>query len=159
MLLWNFYIIFVIISQRKKILNCKNIQFLLLCYLPVKKIIFKRNFIKCIQSIILYVRMYKLSMMDDFPYTTVHVVKEFCDRIVWLEKTLHRFNFKIYICILYFIFLITSGNIYEKRVCCAVIIPMDDDELFRQRDTIKMLPVIGAFLKKIFVLRKQWRNI
>lgn len=46
-----------------------------------------------------------------------------------------------------FIFLIISGNIYEKRV----IIPTDD-ELFQQRYTIKMLPVIGAFLKKIFVL-------
>lgn len=45
-----------------------------------------------------------------------------------------------------FIFLIISGNIYEKRV----IIP--DDELFQQRYTIKILPVIGAFLKKIFVL-------
>lgn len=46
-----------------------------------------------------------------------------------------------------FIFLIISGNIYEKRL----IIPTDD-ELFQQRYTIKMLPVIGVFLKKIFVL-------
>lgn len=55
-----------------------------------------------------------------------------------MRKRLYRqFNFKICICIWNVIFLITSENIYEKRLA----IPMDD-ELFQQRYyiTIKMIP-------------------